>query len=49
MKEKSEEQLMKDQEELMERNGKVVSSFMEHCKNEGLEIPDSFYESFFGA
>lgn len=37
------------EEEKMERNGKVVAQFMEHCKDEGIEIPDSMYESYFNA
>lgn len=32
------------------RNSELISSFMEHCKEEhGIEIPDKFFESFFNA
>lgn len=30
-----------------EHNTKVVSSFMDHCKENGIEIPDSLFESYF--
>lgn len=43
------EQYLEDEEEKMFRNGEVVSSFMAHCEENGLEIPLSFYESYFGA
>jgi hypothetical protein len=32
-----------------ESNAKVVDSFMEHCKHNGIEIPDTLFESFFNA
>jgi hypothetical protein len=32
-----------------DRNANVVSSFMEHCKENGIEIPDSLFESYFDA
>jgi len=38
-----------DMESKTERNAKVVADFMEHCKENGLEIPDSFFESYFDA
>ncbi len=38
-----------DEEMKTERNTNVVASFMEHCKEEGIEIPDTMFESYFGA
>lgn len=38
-----------DEETKLERNTNVVASFMEHCKEEGIEIPDTMFESYFGA
>lgn len=38
-----------DEETRADRNTNVVAQFMEHCKENGLEIPDSFFESFFDA
>ena len=38
-----------DEETKTERNVKVVNSFIEHCKDEGLEIPEALFESYFGA
>lgn len=38
-----------DEEEKTERNVSVVNSFMEHCKENGIEIPDSLFESYFDA
>lgn len=46
---KSEEEDMKNLENLTDHNTNVVSQFMCHCKEEGLEIPDSLFESYFGA
>lgn len=37
------------EEDKMFRNGEVIASFIEHCEENGLEIPLSFYESYFGA
>ena len=37
------------EEEKTERNANVVSSFMEHCKENGMVIPDTMFESYFGA
>jgi hypothetical protein len=37
-----------DAESKTERNTNVVASFMEHCKKEGIEIPDTIFESYFG-
>lgn len=37
------------EEELTEHNTNVVSQFMHHCKNEGYNLPDHLFESFFGA
>lgn len=36
-------------EMITERNVKIVGSFMEHCEENGLKIPDSFFESYFNA
>jgi len=38
-----------DEEFKTERNTKVVSSFIDHCKENGIEIPDSLFESYFDA
>ena len=38
-----------NEETKTERNTNVVSSFMEHCKTEGIKIPDNVFESYFGA
>ena len=38
-----------NEETKTERNSSIVSSFIEHCKNEGFIIPDSYFESYFGA
>ena len=38
-----------DEESKTERNTNVVSSFIEHCKSQGIEIPDTLFESYFGA
>lgn len=40
---------IENEETKIERNMNVISSFMEHCKNEGIEIPDIAFESYFGA
>ncbi len=36
-------------EEKTERNATVISSFIEHCKENGMEIPDTLFESYFNA
>ena len=36
-------------EQETERNVRIVSSFINHCKEEGLEIEEKYFESFFGA
>lgn len=36
-------------EQQTDHNAKVVAAFMEHCKQEGYDLPDSLYESYFGA
>jgi len=41
--------LYEDDEYKTERNSKVVSSFIEHCKTIGIYIPDSAFESYFDA
>lgn len=38
-----------DEETKTERNTVVIASFMEHCKKEGIEIPDTLFESYFRA
>lgn len=38
-----------NEETKTERNTNVVASFMEHCKSEGVELPDTLFESYFGA
>ena len=38
---------LEDEEEVVERNIKVVSDFMEHCKAEGINIPETVFEEFF--
>lgn len=38
-----------DEEQKMNHNGEEVSRFMEHCKENGYELPDSLYESYFNA
>lgn len=38
-----------DLETKTDRNANVVADFMEHCKENGLEIPDTFFESYFDA
>lgn len=30
-------------------NANLISDFMVHCKEEGISIPDSMFESFFNA
>ena len=40
---------LENEEQKTEHNTNVVSGFMEHCKNEGLEIPESMFESYFNA
>lgn len=37
------------EEEITDWNVSVVSNFMHHCHDEGLDIPDSMFESFFDA
>lgn len=37
------------EEEITEHNTKVVAQFMQHCKDEGHNLPDHLFESFFGA
>ncbi|MGV6830483.1 MAG: hypothetical protein ACWA5P_02835 [bacterium] len=37
------------QEQLTDHNANVVSAFIEHCKENGIEIPDSIFETFFNA
>lgn len=41
--------VLNDEEELTDRNTKVVAAFMEHCKENGIEIPDKMFEEYFGA
>lgn len=41
--------LYEDDEYKTERNSKIVSSFIEHCKTIGIDIPDSAFESYFDA
>ena len=36
-------------EQLTEHNTNVVSEFMQHCKDEGYDLPDHLFESFFNA
>lgn len=38
-----------DEEWRTERNMNVVAQFMEHCKEQGVKIPDTAFESFFDA
>ena len=38
-----------NEEQKTNHNTKVVSSFIDHCKQKGIEIPDSAFESFFNA
>lgn len=40
---------LENEEELTEHNTKVVASFMEHCKEEGIDIPDTMFETYFNA
>jgi hypothetical protein len=40
---------LNNEEQKTEHNTKVVAAFMEHCKNEGLEISDKLFESYFNA
>jgi len=40
---------LKDEEQKTEHNANVVASFMEHCKEKGLDIPDRFFETYFKA
>jgi hypothetical protein len=37
------------EEAITDRNTKVVSSFMEHCKNEWSKIPEKMFETYFNA
>lgn len=37
------------EEKKTEHNTNVVSQFMEHCREEGLVIPDRHFETFFNA
>lgn len=37
------------EEEKMERNGELISSFIDFCEENGVSIPDGMYEDFFGA
>lgn len=43
---KTEDELI---EEKTDRNANIISSFMEHCKQNGFIIPDSWFESYFNA
>lgn len=38
-----------NEEEKTTYNANVVASFMEHCKENGLVIPDLLFESYFNA
>lgn len=38
-----------DEETRTNRNAHVVSGFIEHCAENGINIPDSVFESFFNA
>lgn len=39
----------KELEVKTERNAEIIGSFMEHCKEKGIEIPNSAFESYFGS
>ena len=38
-----------DEEQLTAHNANVVASFMNHCKDNGVDIPDNLFESYFNA
>ena len=38
-----------DEEQRSIRNSEIIAGFMDHCKEEGLTIPDKYFESYFNA
>lgn len=40
---------LEDPEAKAEQRMNLVAEFMEYCKEKGHELPDSLFESFFGA
>lgn len=37
------------EEEITERNADIISKFIKHCKEEGLDIDETYFKSFFNA
>ena len=40
---------LENEEQKTEHNSNVVASFMEHCKEQGINIPNSAFETYFNA
>ena len=38
-----------NEETQTERNAEIISAFMEFCKGEGYELPDTLFEDYFDA
>lgn len=43
------EWLKESTEETTEKNAEIIGGFIEHCKQEGFDIPETLFESYFGA